>query len=371
MEKINDIIESIANEKTLPVEDVKDRVKMAFVQTAKRLYGDEHDYEAIYDDTTKKILLFQKTLIVSNDDERLNEEGEKVISIKKAKEFSDNAEVGDSLSYALDLESFGRTASATLAKELSYHIQRLKEEKVYEKYTSKIGKLVTGNVIHIDSEETTYIDFDDIKAHMPRKNRIKNESFKVSDHVMAVVRRVYVDKINGIKMEVSRTTPKFLEALLEMEVPEIADGSVIIESTARIPGRRAKVALTSTSPNIDPIGATVGVKGVRINAVSKELGNENIDVIEYSAQSELMVSRAMAPAIINAVKIEDDKALVYIHPEQKSKAIGKEGINIRLASMLTGFTIELIEIGDQENKNNKNNHENENGLEGLKALFNE
>lgn len=366
MERINDIIESIANEKSLPVEDVKERVKVAFVQTAKRIYGEDHDYEAIYDESSKKISLFQKTLIVANDDEKLDEDDSKVISIKEAKKLDNNAEVGDSLTYALDIENFGRTASSTLAKELSYHIQRLLEEKIFEKYTSQVGNVIFGNVIHVDSDETTFIEFDDLKAYMPRKNRIKNENFKIGDIVKAVIKRVYIDKKNSIKIELSRTTPRFLEALLEASVPEIADKSVLIQASARIPGRRAKVALTSISPNIDPIGSTVGVKGVRINAVSKELCGENIDVIEFSSEPTLMISRAMAPAIINSVVIQDQKAIVRINPEQKSKAIGKDGINIRLAAMLTGFEIELIEVGKDSQSSNSGG-----GLESLKALFGE
>lgn len=178
---------------------------------------------------------------------------------------------------------------------------------------------------------------------MPRKNRIKDEKFKVGDVVRAVIRKVFIDKKRGVRIEISRTSPKFLEALLKSQVPEIQDGSVIVKASARIPGRRAKVALSSISPNIDPIGATVGVKGVRIDAVSKEIKNENIDVIEYSAQPEIMLSRAMAPAIISSVRIDGNKAMVHLNSDQKSKAIGKDGINIRLASMITGLEIQLVE----------------------------
>ena len=159
MEKINDIIESIANEKGLPTEDVRERVKIAFIETAKRLYGEDYEYEAVYDG--KKIILFQKTIIVGNDDERLEEDGHKFISIKEAKKLDSSAEIGDAISYSLDLENHGRTASNAFAKELNYHIQRLLEEKIFEKYTSKVGSIIFGNVIHIDSEETTFIEFDD------------------------------------------------------------------------------------------------------------------------------------------------------------------------------------------------------------------
>ena len=196
------------------------------------------------------------------------------------------------------------------------------------------------------------------------KNRIKDEKFKVGDVVKCVIKSVKLDKKDGIKVELSRTSPKFLEALLKAEVPEIKDGGVIVQNSARIPGKKAKIALYSTTPNIDPVGATVGVKGVRINAVSNELNGENIDAIEYSNEPSIFVARALAPAIVSSVKIEGDKAIVSLVPEQKSKAIGVSGINIRLASMLTKYEIELQELSTQPNQIN-----NEEGLKNLKALF--
>jgi N utilization substance protein A len=175
-------------------------------------------------------------------------------------------------------------------------------------------------------------------------------------------------------MELSRTSPKFLEELLALEVPEIKDGIVVIEKCARIPGERAKIALYTNRPQIDPIGATVGVRGVRINAVSEELCGENIDCVEYSSSPELFISRAMSPAIISAVVItadegEEKKAVVTLPSDQKSKAIGKSGINIRLASMLTGYTIELNEVGGSVQMGEKTAEEKKEGLSSLEALF--
>jgi N utilization substance protein A len=187
---------------------------------------------------------------------------------------------------------------------------------------------------------------------LPRKNRIKGESFKVGDNLKAVVKAVNIDKSLGLIIELSRTSPKFLEALLKLEVPELKDERVSIEASARIPGSRAKIALTSIDNSIDAIGSVVGVKGVRIAAVSRQLHGESIDCVEYSAIPEVFVSRALSPAIINSVVIEKakkhdekDKAIVTISSDQKSKAIGKAGLNIRLASMLTKCTIELNEVG--------------------------
>ena len=272
-------------------------------------------------------------------------------------------EIGDELTYELSTDNLGRTAAQTLHKELEYHIQRLMEEKIFQKYQDMVGHMVFGSVTRVDSEENTFIEIDELRAVMPRKNRIKGEKFKPGDVVKAVIKSVYIDKSMGIKVELSRTSPKFLEALLKAEVPEIKDGLVLIAASARIPGERAKVALVATSPNVDPVGATVGTRGVRINAVTKELNGENIDAIEYSAEPTILITRAMAPAIISSVKIgEDNKAVVSLVTEQKSKAIGKSGINIRLASMLTGYEIELNELGARGEAKDEN-------AKDLKALF--
>ncbi|MFA7092229.1 MAG: transcription termination/antitermination protein NusA, partial [Arcobacteraceae bacterium] len=218
------------------------------------------------------------------------------------------------------------------------------------------------------------------KGMLPRKNRIKGETFKVGDNLKAVVKAVNIDKSIGLVIELSRTSPRFLEALLKLEVPELKDERVLIEASARIPGSRAKIALTSIDSSIDAIGSVVGVKGVRIAAVSRQLHGESIDCVEYSSIPEVFISRALSPAIINSVVIEKakkydekDKAIVTISSDQKSKAIGKAGLNIRLASMLTKCTIELIEIGGTTtpttNETSNNNEEKANDTTSLEALF--
>lgn len=363
MEKIADIIESIANEKGLEIEDVKERVIRAIINTAKKIYGENYEYDAVIDNSTKTLHLYQKITVVEDGDERLAEDNEHFLSISEAKKVDSGVEIGDELTYELSTDNLGRTAAQTLHKELEYHIQRLMEEKIFQKYQDMVGHMVFGSVTRVDSEENTFIEIDELRAVMPRKNRIKGEKFKPGDVVKAVIKSVYIDKSMGIKVELSRTSPKFLEALLKAEVPEIKDGLVLIAASARIPGERAKVALVATSPNVDPVGATVGTKGVRINAVTKELNGENIDAIEYSAEPAILITRAMAPAIISSVKIgEDNKAVVSLVTEQKSKAIGKSGINIRLASMLTGHEIELNELGARGESKDEN-------AKDLKALF--
>ncbi len=359
MEKIADIIESIANEKNLELESVKEKVIVAIINTAKKIYGQE--YEFFVD--RKNLNLYQKITIVADNDERLEQNKESYIALSVAKKEAVDTEIGDELTYECSLENLGRTAVNTLHKELEYHIQKLLEQTIFEKYKNKVGQMVFGNVVRVDSEENTFIEIDELRAFLPRKNRIKGEKFKVGDVVKAVIRRVYMDK--GIKIELSRTSPKFLECLLESEVPEIKDGYVNVVGCARIPGERAKIILQANGANIDPIGATVGVKGVRINAVSKELHNENIDCLEFSNESEILIARALAPAIVSSVKIEDKKAIVSINSEQKSKAIGKSGINIRLASMLSGYEIELNELGS----GSVNTLSNEEALKNLQDLF--
>ncbi len=343
MEKIVDIIDSIAHEKNLDVENVTNAIKTAIIRTAKKVLGEELEFDVDIDKQSKKANVFQKVTVVADDDERANEDSEKYITLNEAKEIDPDVEIGDELRYPIDFEGLGRTAALHLQREIEYHIQRLVEQKLFQKYQNRVGKIISGTVTRVDREENTYIEVDEVKAVLPMRYRIKGEHFKTGDVVKAILRKVVIDRIHGIYLELSRTTPKFLEELLKLEVPEIKDTLVNVEKVARIPGERAKVALTSTSPQIDPIGACVGVKGVRINAVSKELNGESIDCIEYSPVPEIFVARSLSPAIITSVKIEDKKAIVTLPADQKSKAIGKSGINIRLASMLTGYEIELQE----------------------------
>jgi len=377
MEKILDIAEAIGHEKGLQPEKVMEALKVAFVQTAKRVIGQNLAFEAYVDEDTKNIKIIQTITVVADNDAKLEDEeiAPAYISLTEAREYDDQVELGDQLQIDHDLEEYGRTAASSLHREIEYHIQRLVEDELFNKYKSKIGTLVSGRVTRVDSKNNTYVEVDEIRAILPMKSRIKGEIFRVGDHIKAVVRRVNMDKENGMQIELSRTSPKFLETLLALEVPEIAEGSVIIEKSARIPGERAKIALLSTHPQVDAVGATVGVKGVRINAVSKELIGENIDCIEYTNIPELFVSRTMSPAIISHVEIvkneegENEKAIITLPADQKSKAIGKSGINIRLASMLTGMQIELIENDSVTNEDGEI-EEKKDGVDALEALFN-
>ncbi len=346
MEKILDIIEAIAHEKNISRENAIEAFKDALVNTAKRLTTPSSDFEVIIDNDTKTYSVNKVITVVPDNDEKLEEEPDSYISLSEAKEFDDSIEVGDQLKEEFVLEDYGRTASANLFRELEYHVQRRIEQDLFEKYREKVGTVMLGTVNRIDNEDNTHVEIGELKGIMSRRNRIKGETFKRGDTIRALLRYVSVDPQYGLFLELTRTSPKFLEALMANEVPEIADGVVEIVAASRIPGERAKIALKTDQMNVDPIGAAVGVKGVRINAVSEELNGENIDCIEYSPIPEIFITRALSPAITQNIKVDAEakKAVVDITGDQKAKAIGKSGINIRLASMLTGYDIELNEV---------------------------
>lgn len=387
MDKIIDILDSIAYEKGLKITDVENALKEALINTAKKMVDHTLIFDAGIDRENKKLELFQKIEVVENGDERLTGEvldewenpinAENFITIDEAKDIDADLEIGDFVNYDLEFENMGRNAATILHNNFEYKLQRFIEENLVSKYKDKIGKIINGSVTRVDRQENTFVEIGEVRGMLPRKNRIKGEVFKVGDNVKAVVKSVTIDKSNGLIVEISRTSPKFLEALLALEVPELKDERIVIEASARIPGSRAKIALTSLEPQIDPIGSVVGVKGVRIGAVSQELSGENIDCVEYSTIPEIFLARALSPAIISSVKIdklpelgEKGKAIVTIPSDQKSKAIGKAGLNIRLASMLTKCDIELIEIeGSTPTPGNSENQEKTTDTASLEALF--
>jgi N utilization substance protein A len=357
MEKILDIIEAIAHEKNISKEHALEAFTDALKNTAKKLTTFTSNFEVIIDNDTKTYSVNKVITVVADNDPQLFVEvgkednkteipSDAVIPLSEALEFDDSLEIGDQLKEEFILEDHGRTASANLFKELEYHIQRRVEQDLFEKYREKVGTVMLGTVNRVDADDNTYVEIGELKGIMSQRNRIKGEKFKRGDSIRALLRFVSVDPEYGLFLELTRTSPKFLEALMASEVPEIDDGLVEIVNAARIPGERAKIALKTEQMNIDPIGAAVGVKGVRINAVSQELAGENIDCIDYSPIPEVFITRALSPAITQSIKVdaEDKKAIINITGDQKAKAIGKSGINIRLASMLTGYTIELNEV---------------------------
>lgn len=357
MEKILDIIEALAHEKNISEEHAIEAFKDALINTAKKLTSYTSNFEVLIDRDTKTYSVNKVITVVADGDEQLfaevgrephieKVESDSFIALLEAKEFDESLEIGDQLKEEFILEEHGRTASANLYRELEYHIQRRIEQDLFEKYRGKVGQVMLGTVNRVDADDNTYVEIGELKGVMSLRNRIKGEKYKRGDSIRALLRYVSVDPQYGLFLELTRTSPKFLEALMASEVPEIADGVVQIEGAARIPGERAKIALRSEQMNVDPIGAAVGVKGVRINAVSQELNSENIDCIEFSPIPEVFITRALSPAITQSIKVDaaEKKAVINITGDQKAKAIGKSGINIRLASMLTGYTIELNEV---------------------------
>lgn len=345
MEKILDIIEAIAHEKNISKESAVEAFKEALINTAKKLTTQESTFEALIDMDTRNYSISKVITVVPDDDERLEEFSDSFMPISEARDYDAEIELDDELRSEFILEDYGRTAAANLFRELEYHVQRHIEQHLFEKYRAMVGTIMIGTVNRIDESDNTFVEIGELKGILSQRNRIKGEKFKRGDTIKALLRFVSVDPQYGMFLELTRTSPKFLEALMAKEVPEIEDGAVEIVAAARIPGERAKIALKSDQMNIDPIGAAVGVKGVRINAVSEELDDENIDCIEYSPIPEIFITRALSPAITQNIKIEaGKKAVINITGDQKAKAIGKSGINIRLASMLTGYTIELNDI---------------------------
>jgi N utilization substance protein A len=357
MEKILDIIEAIAHEKNISKANAIEAFKEALTNTAKKLTSYTSAFEVNIDNDTKTYSVFKVITVVADNDSQLmvevgrddNKEmieSDAFMPLSEAKEFDDSIELGDQLKEEFILEEHGRTASANLFRELEYHLQRRIEQDLFEKYREKVGTVMLGTVNRVDADDNTHVEIGELKGIMTLRNRIKGETYKRGDSIRALLRYVSVDPQYGLFLELTRTSPKFLEALMASEVPEIDDGVVEITGAARIPGERAKIALKTDQMNVDPIGAAVGVKGVRINAVSQELNGENIDCIEFSPIPEVFITRALSPAITQSIKVDADekKAIINITGDQKAKAIGRSGINIRLASMLTGYTIELNEI---------------------------
>lgn len=348
--KILDIIDSIAYEKGLKTEDVELALKDALIKTANKLLAEDLVFDCEFNRSKKTLKLFQKIIVVENDDEKLTDglsNPKNFISLDEAKKVDPSLEVGDFLEYDLEFENLGRTAAGMLHSNLEYKIQRMIEDNLFNKYKSQVGKIISATVTSVDKNETTIVEIGEIRGYLERKNRIKGESFNVGNVIKAVVKSVKIDKKDGLMVELSRTSPKFLEALLELSVPELKDEKINIHAIARIPGERAKLAVSSNDMGIDPIGSIVGVKGIRVAEVSKVLKGESIDCVEYSPIPEKFIARSLSPAIINGVKIEGNTATVTIYSDQKSKAIGRAGLNIRLASMLTKYEIVIKEVANE------------------------
>lgn len=380
MEKILDIVGAIASENGLPQDQVIEAIKDSMIRMAKKEINESANFVVTEDWNSKELRLAQK-MIVCNDDSFNDDMESTHIPLSHARNLVEHVNAGDELEYQIDLEGMNRNAVNNIFHDITLQIQRLNEQEMLKIFEKDINRIVIGQVVHVDSEGNTSIELGGTRALLPLKNRIKGEKFKVGQNVRSILKSARIAR-NGIRIELSRTTPKLLEELLMLEVPEIKDGEVVVYKIARIPGEKAKVALYTNNPKIDPIGSAVGARGVRINAISKELNGENIDCIEYSNVPEIFVAKSLSPAQVISVKLQQasgeenkPRAIVQISKSQKSKAIGKSGINIRLASMLTGYEFELQEIADKigEQPTSRDSGEKEEdkklGLEALESLF--
>jgi N utilization substance protein A len=350
VEKVLDLLSLVANEKGLDFDEVKEAFKRSIIKTAKKVLGDI-DVEVNLEDGELKIYqIFE----VRNDDIAL-ENPEKYLYLDEAREFDPNAQIGDKLKAELDLSKLGRSGAMALQREFEREITRLLENEIYRKLISKLNTIVSGEVVKVDNEENTWVELDGVKGVLPMRNRIKGEKFEVGDVMKALLKYVHFDTKRGVTIELSRTSPKFLEKLIEAAVPEVRDGIIKIHTSARIPGVRSKVAVSSLNPKVEPIGTIIGKNGVRINSVSNELNGENIDVIEYSDKPEIFIARALSPAIVKNVNIDEEKGIaeVEVDPDQKAKAIGKNGVNITLAGMLTKYKIELKDAKEKTKDTSK------------------
>lgn len=273
------------------------------------------------------------------------------ITLTEAQRIDEDYEVGEEVTDEVKLADFGRRAILNLRQNLASKIMELEKDHIYGKYKDKIGDIVTGEVYQVWKKEILILDDEGNELILPKSEQIPSDYFRKGDTVRAIVYKVELRNNNPLII-LSRTAPAFLERLFELEIPEIFDGLITIKKIVRVPGERAKVAVESYDERIDPVGACVGMKGSRIHGIVRELKNENIDVINFSTNLQLYIKRALNPAKINSIKIvEDDKrAEVYLKPEEVSLAIGKGGLNIRLASQLTGYEIDVYREMEQDDE---------------------
>lgn len=311
----------------------------SFRNVIAKIFGSDENFDVIVNPDKGDFEIYRNREVVADG---CVEDPNKQISLSEAREIDEDYEEGEEVSETIDFAKFGRRAILTLRQTLASKILELEHDSLYNKFKDRVGELITGEVYQTWKNETLLMDEEHNELLLPKSQQIPRDFFHKGDAVRAVIDRV--DNTNGNpKIYVSRTSPEFLRRLLEQEIPEIADGLITLQRVARIPGERAKIAVESYDDRIDAIGACVGVKGARIHGIVRELNNENIDVINYTSNIKFFIQRALSPAQILSINLneEDHKAEVYLRPDQVSLAIGKGGTNIKLASMLTGYTIDV------------------------------
>ena len=310
-----------------------------------KMFGTDENLDVILNPDKGDVQIFQNLTVVP-DGEVTDPKLE--ISLSDARADNDpEAEIGEEHTKEIFFEKFGRRAILTLRQTLQSKILDLQKEAVFAKFKALEGQLVSGEVYQTWSRETLLVDADNNELLLPKSESIPGDFFRKGETIRAVIANVD-NKNNNPKITVSRTNENFLRRLFELEVPEIQDGLINIRAVARIPGERAKIAVESYDDRIDPVGACVGVKGSRIHGIVRELHNENIDVIPYTSNDSLFIQRALSPAKVSSIRLdpEEKKAEVFLRPEEVSLAIGKNGLNIKLASILTGYTIDVYRDTD-------------------------
>jgi len=317
----------------------------SFRSVISKMFGTDENYSVIVNPDKGDCEIQRSRIVVEDKD---LEDSNTQISLTEARQIDEDFEVGEEVSEQVDFSKFGRRAILNLRQTLASKILELEKDSLYNKYVEKIGTIVTGEVYQIWKKEILLLDEEGNELLLSKTDQIPSDFFRKGETVRAVVDRV--DNVNNPKIMLSRTSPVFLQRLLEQEVPEIADGLITIKKIVRIPGERAKIAVESYDDRIDPVGACVGVKGSRIHGIVRELRNENIDVINYTTNIELFIKRALSPAKISELNLDTEgrRAEVYLKQDQVSLAIGKSGLNIKLASMLTEYTIDVYRELEQE-----------------------
>ena len=319
----------------------------SFRNVLAKIFGSDENFDVIVNPDKGDFEIYRNRVVVADGEV---EDENKQISLTEAQKIQADYEVGEDVSEPVDFAKFGRRAILNLRQTLASKILELEHDSLYNKYKDRVGQIIAGEVYQVWKREVLIVDDENNELILPKAEQIPSDVYRKGETIRAVIERVTNDN-NNPKIILSRTSPMFLQRLLEAEVPEINDGLIVIRRIARMPGERAKIAVESFDDRIDPVGACVGVKGSRVHGIVRELCNENIDVINYTANTKLFIQRALSPAKVSSINIDEEnhKAEVYLKPEEVSLAIGRGGLNIKLASMLTEYTIDVFrEVEDGE-----------------------
>ena len=319
----------------------------SFRNVLARIFGSDENFDVIVNPDKGDFEIYRNRMVVANGEV---EDENKQIALAEAQKIEPDYEVGEEVTERVDFAKFGRRAILTLRQTLASKILELEDASLYNKYKDRVGQVIAGEVYQVWKREVLIVDDENNELILPKAEQIPADQYRKGETVRAVILRVDNEN-NNPKIILSRTSPMFLERLLEGEVPEINDGLISIKRIARMPGERAKIAVESYDERIDPVGACVGVRGSRVHGIVRELCNENIDVINYTANTKLFIQRALSPAQVSSINLDEEnrKAEVFLHPEEVSLAIGRGGLNIKLASMLTEYTIDVFrEVAEGE-----------------------